>query len=208
MADRIKIDYANWKRRERFEFFSAVSQPFYSVSFNADVTGLYNYTHERGISFYYALCWAVTKAVNSVENMLYFIEGGEIYRFSELQCSFTDMKKGSEDFYIVTLPCRGTVDEFCAEAKAKSMAQTEFINLDSEGKDLIFISCLPWLEMTGTINERNFDRDDNIPRIVWGKYRDENGKKTLNISVELNHRFCDGIHIAKFARELERLIEV
>ena len=202
------IDYERWPRRERFEFFSAVSQPFFSVSFNVDVTKLYKYTHSRGLSFYYALCWAVTKAVNSVDEMLYYIEDGEIFKHEEMLCSFTDMKKGSEDFYIVTLPCEGSMDEFCKAAKAKSMAQTAFINLDSEGKNLIFISCIPWLELTGTINERNFDRDDNIPRVVWGKYHDENGKKTLNISVECNHRFCDGIHIAKFARELERLIDV
>ena len=28
-----KIDYENWERRELFEFFSNVSQPFYSVTF-------------------------------------------------------------------------------------------------------------------------------------------------------------------------------
>ena len=50
------------------------------------------------------------------------------------------------------------------------------------------------------------DRDDAIPRISWGKYREENGRKTLGLSVELNHRFVDGVHVGMFAKELERLM--
>lgn len=202
-----KIDYESWERRELFEFFSNVSHPFYSVTFNLDVTKLYNYTHARGLSFYYALSYLVTKAVNSVENFRYAVEDGEIVLFDELLCSFTDMRKGSDSFYIVTMPpFSGSLDDFCAAAKKKAESQKEFINMDSEGKNLIFISCLPWVELTGLTNERNFDRDDNVPRIAWGKYRDDNGRKTLGMSVELNHRFCDGVHIGKFAAELERLI--
>lgn len=202
----VKIDYDNWERRELFEFFSAVSQPFYSVTFNLDVTKLYNYTHSRGLSFYYALTYLVTKAVNSVDNFLYAIEDGEIVKHDELLCSFTDLKKDSDNFHIVTMPCEGTLDEFCAAAEKKSAAQKEFINMEEEGKNLIFISCLPWIELTGLTNERNFDRDDNIPRIAWGKYHEDNGRKVLGMSLELNHRFCDGVHIGKFAKVLERLI--
>ncbi|MDO4816611.1 MAG: CatA-like O-acetyltransferase [Bacillota bacterium] len=202
----VKIDYESWERRELFEFFSAVSQPFYSVTYNLDVTKLYDYTHSRGLSFYYALSYLVTKAVNSVENFRYAIENGEIVKHEELLCSFTDLKKGSDNFHIVTMPCNGTIDEFCAAAAKKSSAQKEFIDMSLEGKNLIFISCLPWIELTALTNERNFDPDDNIPRIAWGKFHEENGRRVLGISLELNHRFCDGVHIGKFSAELEKLI--
>ena len=46
----------------------------------------------------------------------------------------------------------------------------------------------------------------SVNRITWGKYRDKNGRKTLGMSLELNHRFCDGVHMGRFAAELERLI--
>lgn len=202
-----EIDYESWERRELFEFFSGVSHPFYSVTFNVDVTKLYDYTHSRGLSFYYALCCLVTRAVNSVENFRYALEDGKPVLFDELLCSFTDMRKGTDKFHIVTMPSlSGSIDDFCAAAKEKSEKQQEFIDMEAEGKNLIFVSCLPWIELTSLTNERNFDRDDNIPRIAWGKYREENGRKRLGMSLELNHRFCDGVHIGKFAAELERLI--
>ena len=61
--------------------------------------------------------------------------------------------------------------------------------------------------MTGCTNERDFDRDDNIPRITWGRYGEENGRKKLGMSVEVNHRLIDGVHIGRFAQTLEGLID-
>ena len=50
-----KVDRTHWERAELFEFFSAVSHPFYSVTFRVDVTNLYRYVKERHLSFYYAM---------------------------------------------------------------------------------------------------------------------------------------------------------
>ena len=72
-----KIDLAVWPRAELFRFFSTVSDPFYSVTFRVDVTNLHAYTKAHGISFYYALCYLATDAVNAVENFRYTIRDGE-----------------------------------------------------------------------------------------------------------------------------------
>ena len=55
--------------------------------------------------------------------------------------------------------------------------------------------------------ERDFDPDDAIPRIAWGKYREENGRLVLGMSLEVNHRLVDGLHIGLFARELDRVMD-
>ena len=62
------------------------------------------------------------------------------------------------------------------------------------------------MEVTGLTNDRDFDPDDAIPRVAWGKYTEENGRKKLHISLELNHRFTDGLHIGRFYEELCRLM--
>ena len=111
-----KIDRSTWPRAEKFGFFSAVSQPFYSVTFRVDVTNLHAYTKQRGLSFYYALVYLATNAVNAVENFRYTIRDGEVYLLDERIPSFTDLKPGSEDFHIVTLPQEETLEQFCAAA--------------------------------------------------------------------------------------------
>lgn len=201
-----KLDRESWPRRELFDFFSAVSHPFYSVTFKLDVTNLYSFTKKNSVSFYYALTYLVTKALNSVESFRYALVDGEPVLLSERIPSFTDLHDGSESFHIVTMPCTGDIVRFCREAKRRSLAQTRLIDPEQEGDNLIFVSCLPWIELTSLTNERNFDRDDSVPRVAWGKYRDEDGRKTLGFSMELNHRFVDGVHIGKFSEKLTELI--
>lgn len=202
-----KIDPNTWSRREIFDFFSKISNPFYSVTFNVDVTEVYAYAKRSGLSFYYALVYLVTKAVNSVEAFRYGIVDGELVLFDERSPSFTDLKKGSESFHIVTMPCEGNIAEFCQDAKHRSAEQTTFLSTDKESADLIYFSCLPWVELTALTNERDFDPDDAIPRISWGKFHERDGRKILGMSLELNHRFTDGVHIGKFADALQNLIE-
>lgn len=201
-----KIDPNTWSRREIFDFFSKISNPFYSVTFNVDVTEVYAYAKRSGLSFYYALVYLVTKAVNSVEAFQYGIVDGELVLFDERSPSFTDLKKGSESFHIVTMPCEGNIAEFCQDAKRRSAEQTTFLSTDKESADLIYFSCLPWVELTALTNERDFDPDDAIPRISWGKFHERDGRKILGMSLELNHRFTDGVHIGKFADALQKLI--
>ena len=201
-----KVDLAAWPRREVYEFFSPISNPFYSVTFRLDVTKLHAYTKARGLPFYHSLIWLSTRALERVEAFSYAIADGEVVQLENRRPSFTHLKPGSERFQIVTLPCEGSLEDFCAAAREKAEQQDFFIDLEGEGIDMIFFSCLPWLDLTSLTNERNLDVDDAVPRLAWGKYTEENGRLMLGYSVEVNHRFIDGLHIGLFAKELERLI--
>ena len=206
-CDRQPIPWADWSRRDVFEFFSGMSDPFYSVTFTVDVTNLCRFTKETGLSFYYALVYLCTQAVNRVEAFQYVLNDGALFRLNGRSPSFTDLKKSAEQFHIVTMPCAGGIADFCRAARETSAAQTAFIRAEAESDALIYFSCLPWLELTALTNERNFDKDDAIPRIAWGRYTETGGRKKLNMSVEVNHRFIDGLHIGRFSEALAGLIE-
>lgn len=200
------IDRAAWPRRELFDFFFPMSQPFYSVTFKQDVTRLYQFTKEHRLSFYYSLVYLCTQAVNQVENFRYGLEEGEVILYDRRNPSFTDLHPGSECFHIVNLPLEGDIQTFCTAAKAKSAAQTTFLDQE-DSLDLIYFTCLPWLELTALTNERDFDPNDAVPRIAWGKYAQEGDRKILHISMELNHRFVDGLHVGRFHETLSEMIE-
>ena len=195
------VDRAAWPRREIFDFFSPMSQPFFSVTFKQDVTKLVQFTRENRLSFYYSLVYLSTRAVNSVEAFRYALRGEDLVLFDRRIPSFTDLKPGAETFHIVTLPMEEDLRSFCAAAGAKGAAQTAFLDQE-DSLDLIYFSCLPWVELTALTNERNFDPDDAVPRIAWGKYAEEQGRKVLHISLELNHRFVDGLHVGRFHEAL------
>ena len=203
----MKIEFENWPRREIYEFFTGMSNPFYMVSYTEDVAELRAFAHERGISFYYALVYLCTEAMNSVEAFRYAIRGDGVHLLDRRMASFTDLKPGSESFHIVTMPCDGSLEEFCRAAREKSRGAVRFIEPAAETDELIYFSCLPWVELTAMTNERNLDPDDSVPRVSWGRYFESGGRLKLNISLELNHRLLDGLHVGRFHEALRALME-
>lgn len=201
-----EVDLQSWDRREIYAFFSTLSRPYYSVDFRLDVTALHAYCKARALSFYLAMVYCVTQAVNGTPAFLYTIEDGKIFLLERREPSFTDRRRDEKYFHIVTLPCRGTLGEFCAEAAEKSRKQDLFLDPASEGRDLIYLSCLPWLDLTGLTNERGDESDDVIPRFAWGKLTEKDGRRTLGMSVEVDHRFVDGADIGAFVERLETLL--
>ena len=201
-----RVDLETWPRRELFTFFGGVSNPYYMVTFRQDVTKLYHYVKAHQLSFYYTLIYCCTRALNRVEAFRYTIRGDAVYRLEERMPSFTDLKKGSEQFHIVTMPCRGTAEEFCKAARERSERQQKFIDQTLETDGLIYFSCLPWVDVTAITNERELlapnARDDSIPRIAWGKYAKTGDQVELGISIDVNHRLIDGLHIGRFAQAL------
>ena len=207
-----KVDRAAWPRNEIFTFMSSMSNPYYAVTFRQDVTEVYRYAKKHEISFYYALVYLCTKAINEVEAFRYRICGDEVwYREEDRAPSFTDLKKGSEQFHIVTMPAGPSLPEFARAARKRSAEQTCFLDSEGQTDGLIYFSCLPWLDMTGLTNERDLTRlgsqDESIPRIAWGRYVPEGGRLKLGISIEVNHRLIDGVHIGQFGAALNRLIQ-
>lgn len=170
-----KIALTNWDRREIFSFFSGMSNPFYVVTFRQDVTKLYHYVKQHQLSFYYTLIHLCTQAINQVEAFHYVIRQGDVYRIEARSPSFTDLKTGSECFHIVTVPCMDSLTDFNREAKQRSAAQTVFLDTRKETDQLIYFSCLPWVDITAVTNERDLAapsaQDESIPHITWGKYR-------------------------------------
>lgn len=202
------IDPERWERREHYRMFSSQQFPYLGVTFRLDVTALHRYCRQHGVSFYYALCWLTVRAMEPIDNFHYRIRGDQILRVDSLIPSFTDLHPGSELFHIVTLPMEPELNEFCRRAAQKSAAQTTLLDETLEADDrLVYLSCLPWLDFTGVLNNRE-GPDDGTPQVVWGKYRREpDGRLTLPYSIDANHRLMDGLHLGKFAENLQKRLE-
>ena len=205
--DAAPVALDTWPRREAYTFFSGLSDPFYSVTVTVDVTALHTYTKKRGLSFYYALVWLCTQSINHTAAFRYAIRNGQPVLLARREPSFTDLHPDAEQFHIVTMPAGNALEDFCRAARAKSRAQTEFLSAAAESDALIYFSCLPWVSLTALTNERDFDADDAIPRIVWGKYHREGERDMLGLALEVNHRLIDGLHIGRFVQDLQQRID-
>ena len=202
------IDKNAWPRREIYDFFAPMSDPFYTLTFPVDVTALRARCKADGLPFYPAMVFAVTRAMERTEAFLYKDRGGTIVRHDTLVPSFTDLRPGSDQFHIVTLEAGEDPADFCRRAKAASAAQREFITAGPWPEDqLVYFTCLPWFPVTALKNERNLDPADSVPRAAWGRWEEKGDRTELLLSLELNHRLLDGAHVGQFYQALKEWME-
>lgn len=198
------IDKQTWPRRAIYDFFAPMSDPFYTLTFPVDVTALRAWCKRHGLSFYSAMVFAVTRAMEGVEAFRYKDRDGVIVRHDALVPSFTDLRPGSETFYIVTLEAGEDPADFCRRAKEQSAAQTQFITAGPWDADqLVYFTCLPWFPVTALKNEKDLNPSDSVPRVAWGRWEEKGARTELLLSLELNHRLLDGVHVGKFYEALK-----
>lgn len=202
------VDTETWSRREIFEAFSKCSYPFYVVSFNVEIQNLYDFCKRRQIGVYHAMIWCITKAVNAIPAFRQRIIKDEVVEFDETYPSYTFLKRGEDAFKVCTMKAGDDIVEFDGKAKLAEVCQTTMYgNYGFPAEQLIYLSCLPWIETTCISSERNIDRDDCITRISWGKYRkNADGSIVQNITVDTNHRLVDGYHVGLFGQKLQEII--
>ena len=97
--------------------------------------------------------------------------------------------------------------DFCRRAREESRRQTEFIIRGPWDEDeLIYFTCLPWFPITSLTNERDMVPTDSVPRAAWGRYEEREGRTVLSLSLELNHRLLDGVHVGMLYEELNAFL--
>ena len=201
------IDMNAWPRRPMFDHYSAMNHPFFSVTFRLDVTPLYRYAKENGLSFYHAFVWLCARAVNDLPAFRLVLREGQLYELPERLPAFTDMPPGSEAFHVVTLPAGEDCADFCRRAKIFNETQDFFIDKTVPADAVTHCSCLPWVDMTGLSSARHLDPNDTAPWLTWGKFVTEGERKIIGLCVELNHRVNDGFCVGLLQRKLTELME-
>lgn len=202
----------NWGRDALLEKYSTYDFPYINIGAEVDVTGLYDFAKKNGLSFYCAMIHAVTKIALEIKNFSYrMLDDGTPVMCESLSPSFTYLPKGEEQFYIVELPYEEDMISFCHHAKnqAEAMAkETEHSYMHGKNHvGILYISCIPWIRYTHFVRTVDKGGKDNIPRISWGKYvRDDKGRMTMPLSVQVHHGMMDGYHVGMFFEKLEEYL--
>ena len=69
-----------------------------------------------------------------------------------------------------------------------------------------FISSVPWLPYV-QIKLPGGTPGDSHPRISWGRYREENGRVQIPVTLYVHHALADGLHISRFFENLRRELD-
>lgn len=206
------IDKDNYYRKGVFRHFTEDCKCSTSMTARIDVTKLVNYSKRTETKFYINFLYLLSRTLNSRDDykMGYLWQTDELicydiinpiqYIFHEdtKTCTpvYTEYHEGYHEFY------DGALNDI---EKAK---ETREYGLDFANHPNWFdASYIPWVSYD-SLNVELPDGYLHFPPIVnWGKYRSENGRLMMPVSVRLNHAIADGYLVANVFRVLEKEID-
>jgi chloramphenicol O-acetyltransferase type A len=202
-----KLDLNSWNRKEHFLFFKQMEEPFYGITTTIDCTKAHTKAKAIGVSFFSYYLHKTLSAVNAVENFRYRIIEDEVYVFDVIDASATVMREDTT-FGFSYMPFTQDINEFTqiVQTEIERMQTTTGIFTREYPDNLIHFSALPWINFTSLSHARSFTWPDSCPKISIGKLMDENGKKSMPISVHVHHGLADGYHVGLFLEKLQQLM--
>ncbi len=202
-----KLDLETWNRKEHFEFFKQMDEPFFGVTISVDCTIAYQKAKELGISFFAYYLHKTLQAVNKIESFRYRIIGDEVYVFDRIDVSATVLRE-DKTFGFSYMKFDENLDIFKSIVKEEvARIQTTTGLLTTEyPENLIHFSAMPWINFSSFSHARSFSWPDSCPKISFGKMMDESGKKTMSMSVHVHHGLMDGYHLGEFLSLFQELM--
>ncbi len=205
------IDKQTYYRKGVFRHFSEDCKCSTSMTARVDVTELVKWSKENGTKFYINFLYLLTRVLNSREDyrMGYLWQTGELICYDQInptQYVFHEDTETCTPVYTTYTPDYALFYRN-ALADVEKAKQTREYGLDAANHPNWFdASFIPWL----SYDSLNIELPDGhlyfAPIVNWGKYREENGRLMMPVSVRLNHAIADGYLIAKVFLLLEKEI--
>lgn len=197
------IDEKTWKRRMHCMVFRNSVEPGFCVTFELDITNFLKMIKEKNYSFTIAMVYAVCKCANMIEEFRYRFLDEKIVLFDKIDTAFTYLNKDTELFKVINVPMEDSMQAYVDIATKIANEQQEYFT-GPLGNDVFQCSPMPWVTYTHISYTNSGKKDNATPLFDWGKYQERNGRIFMPISVQAHHSFVDGIHIGKFADELQK----
>ncbi|MBR3294059.1 MAG: chloramphenicol acetyltransferase [Oscillospiraceae bacterium] len=205
------IDKESYYRKGVFRHFTEDCKCSVSMTARLDVTGLVAFSRATHTKFYINFLYLLAKALNSRDDY----KMGYLWQTNELIC-YDKINPTQYVFHEDTETCSPVYTEYCEDYRRfyeralsdlEAAKQSREYALDTENHPNWFdASYISWLSYDALHLELPDGYLHFAPIVNWGRYREENGRLMMPVSVRLNHAIADGYLVAKVFRLLEQEI--
>ena len=205
------IDKETYYRKGVYRHFTEDCKCSVSMTARIDVTEFVKFSKEKGTRFYVNFLYLLTKVLNSRDDYKtqYLWQTDELICYDVLNPIQYVFHEDTETCTPVYTTYYENYEEFYKNALAdvENAKKTREYMLDPENHPNWFdASYISWL----SYDSLNVELPDGyiylLPIINWGKYREENGRLMMPLTVRMNHAVADGYLVANVYRLLEKEI--
>lgn len=203
------IDKEKYYRSGVFRHFTEDCKCSTSMTARVDVTELAAWSGRTGTRFYINFLYLLSKVLNSRDDyrMGYIRQTDELICYDRINPTQYVFHEDTETFTLVYSVYSEDYDVFYKNAvnDLENAKKTREYGLDLMNHPNWFdASCIPWLSYDSLYIELPDGFLFFAPIINWGRYREENGRLMMPVSVRLNHAIADGFLVANVFRLLEK----
>jgi chloramphenicol O-acetyltransferase type A len=201
------IDITSWIRKDHYAFFTQFEEPFFGMTVSIDCTNAYQHVKKHNLSFFLYYLYQALKAANDIENFRYRIIDKQVYLFDVINASPT-VHRPDGTFGFSYIDYKEDEEEFYANAKQviEEVKHSTGLIPAVSGENVIHFSAVPWVNFTAVSHARSFTFPDSCPKISFGKITEENGKRSMPVSVHVHHGLTDGYHVGLFVNKFQKLM--
>ncbi|WP_025898510.1 CatA-like O-acetyltransferase [Sneathiella glossodoripedis] len=198
-----EIEIENWPRRDAYELFRKAENPFFSLTTEIDITRFVKNARQLGLPHFVFTMFSIMRAVNSIDELRTRFDGNRVEITDQTDPSFTVPIQNNE-FAFCEVAFSASWETFksnCLSEIAQAKKQTQ-LEEKAQSRFYTYLSCMPWVHFTGALHP-TMNKDDCIPRIVWGKYVQRGDRWIMALNLQAHHSLVDGFHAAEFFRQSE-----
>ncbi len=200
------IDYQNWKRKEHFDFFSNLDDPYWSITTSLDCSSTFSAAKKKKHSFFLSCLHKSLLAANETEEFKLRINNNQIEVHDKLHASATILRD-DETFGCCYIKFFEDFILFCENAKKEieiTRSRTGMCLENDIYLNQIHYSSIPWTSFTSLKKKKNIRSQDSVPKITFGKVSEHNEKFLLPVAVQVHHGLVDGLHVARFLERFQK----
>lgn len=202
------IDITKWPRGEMFYYFSKMAPTGYSMTVEVDVTRLYATVKEKGIRFFPAYIWLVTKNLNRQIEFKCAEKDGVLGYFDILTPLYAGFHDDTKTISLMWAEYSDDFDEFYErylENERKYGDNHRIIaNEELPPENAYTVSCVPWVNFKHFAVHSYENRPYYFPSIEAGRFTEKDGRLMMPLSLTCHHATTDGYHIDIFLRNLQQ----
>lgn len=204
------IDLEAWPRREHFQYYRGALKCSYSLTGRVDVTNMEGFARRESLRFYGCALYAISRAVNSMEEMRLMVDpSGAPGIWEVVHPNFTVFHQDDKTFSDIWTEYRPEFGEFYAgfQRTLERYGENHGVKARPDQPANFFcVSCVPWMDYTG-YSSCGVGEPALFPIVTFGKYREENGRRTMPVTLTISHASADGYHACQFFQRLQQVID-
>ena len=201
------ININTWKRKQHYDHFKTMKDPYFGVVFPVDVSKAYHFAKTNAISFFGKYLHDCMKAINAVEELKLRIDGDKVVKYDTINASATLMRS-DKTFGFSYIEFDNELDEFLSHliSEKNRIETTGALFPLRNDLECIHCSAMPWVNFSGH-KEPVSGAIDSVPKLAFSKIIKENDEKMMmNVSINVNHALVDGYHIGLFAEKFQHYL--